>query len=367
MTPKVIIQIVTWNSCKFIKDCLDSIFNQDFKDFSVFIIDNNSNDGTIDFIKENYSVKKIKEEFKKSNQIFILRNNKNSGFSIAHNQGLFFGQSEFVLIINPDIILERDFLKKIIRVAEENPRAGSFTGKLLQIKSGDITWEEKIKTKIIDSTGLKVFRNFRFVDRGQGEEDSGQYDKMFDIFGVSGACAFYRREALEDVKIPIIAKKNSDENQKNNRFEYFDQDFFAYQEDNDLAWRLQLAGWNALFIPDALVYHYRQIGLKEKASLMEIAKAHWSRPAMIEFINFRNHSWLLVKNIFWQNLLASFFYIAFYQFSKKTYLLFFRPKVLYKASFSFFGQVGKMIKKRKLIIKTTKISPKEIKYWLNKK
>ncbi|MFN3301467.1 MAG: glycosyltransferase, partial [Patescibacteria group bacterium] len=106
---KISIQIVTWNSRKFLSECLNSIFNQTYKDFSILIIDNASNDGTIEFIKENYPT------------LNILRNSKNLGFATAHNQGLrLFENSPYVLLINPDVILEKDWLEKILSVIEKD-------------------------------------------------------------------------------------------------------------------------------------------------------------------------------------------------------------------------------------------------------
>ena len=99
------------------------------------------------------------------------------------------------------------------------------------------------KETILDSTGI-VANLWRLApkDRGEGEKDSGQYDQDADIFGASGAAAFFRRSALDAVWW---------------RNEVLDETFFAYYEDVDLAWRLQRAGFNARFVPDAVVVHAR--------------------------------------------------------------------------------------------------------------
>lgn len=350
---KLIIQIVVWNSRKFLKNCLNSIFEQTFKDFLVLLIDNNSTDQTIEFIKESYSPKKIKQNFNKRNKIFVFQNNKNLGFSGAHNQGLNLMNSEYVLIMNPDIILEPDFLANIIKIADKKKQGGSFSGKLLKVKTGDIECEELIKTKIIDSVGLTLFKNYRFADQGQGEEDKGQFNQEREIFGVSGACALYRREALEQSKLPLL----------NNQFEYFDQDFFAYQEDVDLAWRLRLFNWSCFYVPQARAYHFRQVGLREKPGLFEMAKKHRQRSNNIEFFSYRNHLWLLLKNIYWSEFFYCFFWILLYYLGKKIYLFFFKPRILFKATASFLTGALKMIRKRKIIMSKAKIGPKEFRKW----
>ncbi|MDD4995900.1 MAG: glycosyltransferase family 2 protein [Patescibacteria group bacterium] len=377
---KLIIQIVTWNSEKFLKDCLDSIFYQTFKNFSLLIIDNGSTDRTLDIVK-NYSQEKIKEKFGRNNKLFVFYNNKNIGYSRAHNQGFHLQKSEFVLILNPDVILEPDFLNQIIKVASKEKRTGSFGGKLLKIKSGDCECEEKIKTDILDSTGMRLFKNYHFIERGQGEKDQGQYDKQTNVFGITGACVLYRRVALEDVKIfkINIARLRSHQvratagaqfsNQIKNLEgigEYFDEDFFAYQEDVDLAWRLQIAGWLSLYVPKARAYHYRGTGLKERPNLREIIKGHLSRPAQVEFFSYRNHLWLLLKNLQTRNFFSGFFWIFLYQLGKETYLFFTKPKVLFKGGISFFLGCGKMLKKRRMIMKQARVLPKEIKAWIQK-
>lgn len=349
--PKVIIQIVTWNSEKFLKDCLDSIFQQTFKSFSVLIIDNGSTDNSLEIVRNNYSKQKIKEKFNRTNNIFVFQNNKNLGFSRAHNQGFNLCQSEYVLVLNPDVILEPDFLARLVRIANKEKKFGSFGGKLLRIMTGDAECGEKIKTDIIDSAGLNMLKNHHFVDRGQGEKDKGQYDRLTDVFGISGACVLYRRQALEEVKI---------------NDEYFDQDFFAYQEDIDLAWRLQSGGWPALYAPQARAFHYRGAGLKEKAGLFEIAKAHFRRSKMIEFLSYRNHLWLLLKNLHWSDFCRYFLWIFFYQFGKKIYLSFTKPKTLFKATFSCFSKFGKILKKRKMVRQKAKVGAKELRKWIEK-
>lgn len=335
MIKKLSIQIVTLNSKKFLKDCLDSLLAQKYQDFSVLIIDNASNDETPKFVKENYS------EFSK--KIFVLRNVNNIGFSKAHNQGIKISKSEFILVMNPDIILEPEFLQNIVGAIEKDKKLGSVGGKLLKIKSGDPELDEKIKTDIIDSTGLIVLKSRRFLDRGEGEKDKKQYDKSIDVFGISGACVLYRRQALEDVKIPV-----------GNSNEYFDEDFFAYKEDIDLAWRLRLRGWKSVYVPEARAYHFR------------IGASSWHRFSqykIVNYLSFRNHLWVLLKNSYWSNFFLHSWAILPYQLSKKYYLLFTQPFNFIKSGVSFIVKAPKILKKRMYIQKNAKISPKQIRKW----
>jgi len=122
--PKVTIQIVTWNSMKYLPTCLKAIFDQSYKDFQVLVIDNNSMDETVDFIRKNYP------------EVAIFQNKKNMGFAKANNQGIKLLHSPYVLLCNPDIILEPDWLEKIMTNIEsgEYSNIGSFGGKLLKLK-----------------------------------------------------------------------------------------------------------------------------------------------------------------------------------------------------------------------------------------
>ncbi len=188
----VSIHLVTWNSQKFLSDCLSAIFNQTYKDFSVVIVDNASSDGTIEYLEKNYP------------SVYLIRNAKNLGFAEAHNQAITLTSAPYILVINPDVILERDWLEKVVEIMEKDDQIASAGGKTLKIRFGDMEIQEKIKTSIIDSAGFKIYKNRRVVDRGEGGEDEGQYDKSEEVFGLSGSCILYRRLALEDVKLKIV-------------------------------------------------------------------------------------------------------------------------------------------------------------------
>ncbi|MGH9337434.1 MAG: glycosyltransferase family 2 protein, partial [Vicinamibacteria bacterium] len=113
--------------------------------------------------------------------------------------------------------------------------------------------------------------NLRHLDRGSGQEDRGQYDRGEYVFGASGAAALYRRRMLEDVAVDG---------------EYFDEDFFAYREDADLAWRAQLLGWRAVYTPLAVATHARRVVPERRASL----------PKEINMHSVKNRFLLRIKN-----------------------------------------------------------------------
>ncbi|MCX7779141.1 MAG: glycosyltransferase family 2 protein [Patescibacteria group bacterium] len=364
---KVAIQIVTWNSLKFLPDCLKAIKAQTYQNFSILIIDNASQDGTREYLQKNFP------------EINILRNNRNLGFATAHNRGLRLNQGDdYILVINPDIILEKDWLEKILPIIEEDREIGAIGGKLLKIYTSDFELEEKVKTKIIDSTGLKIFKSRRVIDRGEGELDCGQYNKKEEVFGLSGACVLYRRQALEDIKI-IINKKKSNTNPqiskdeylcekfiidgkvKRECGEYFDEDFFSYKEDVDLSWRLRLRGWKIFYYPQAIAYHYRQVYSQGK-KIKEIIKRRKEKSPLVNYLSYRNHLYCLIKNDFFINFLKDLPLIIFYELKKLFYLFFFEQKTL-KGWWEILKNLPKIIKKRKYIMKNKKISSQEIRKW----
>ncbi|MFA5029428.1 MAG: glycosyltransferase family 2 protein [Patescibacteria group bacterium] len=342
--PKVTIQLVTWNSLRYLPECLKSIFDQSYRDFQVLIIDNNSQDATIDWLKLNYP------------QVAIFQNKKNVGFSRANNQGIKLLNSPYVVLCNPDIILSTDWLGKIMASVESDSdkQYGVFGGKLLKLKI--VNWEisELEKTKIIDSCGLRVLKNHRVLELGAGEAEEG-WNKQQEVFGFSGALALYRREALETC---LIKTKS------NPQGEYFDEDFFCYKEDVDLSWRLQLLGWRAWLNPQAVAYHLRSLGGSEKIGFRQIFGNRRRQSTFSRYYSYRNHLLVLLKNEFLINLIKYGPRIFWYEFKKFCYLLLFEWSSL-SAAGEAIRLLPKIFSKRKLIFKKTRVEAGYLRKWFN--
>ena len=174
---KVQINLVTYNGEKYLPFCLESVFKQTFKDFKLLIIDNDSSDESVKFIKEKYP------------QVDLVVNQKNKGFAAAHNQGIAWSRSDYVLLLNQDMVLAEDYLEKIVEFLDNNPKVGAAAGK---IYSWD--FEKNIKTQKIDSLGLKIFKNHKVADINQGKVDDGSWREPEEVFGVSGSAPVYRKE-----------------------------------------------------------------------------------------------------------------------------------------------------------------------------
>ena len=174
------------------------------------------------------------------------------GFAAAHNQGIRLAVGEYYLALNPDVEMTPTFIEELLKAMALDPQVGSVSGKLLRFARVN-------GTHLIDSTGIYMTPSLRHLDRGSGQPDHGQYNRLQYVFGASGAAALYRRRMLEDVSLDG---------------EYFDEDFFAYREDADLAWRAQLMGWKALYTPHAVATHERKVLPERRRSLPEAINMH---------------------------------------------------------------------------------------------
>ena len=225
----VSVTIVTYNSGRFIKRCLESVLEQNYPLKEIIVIDNNSSDGTIDIL----------EPFDGREGCRIVYNEENIGFAAAQNQAIGLSDAEWVLTLNPDVLLLQGFLEALVNAGNLDPRVGTVCGKLLTM---DAHFEKFPAKPKVDSTGIYFTPNLRHLDRGSLEVDNGHYLNYEYVFGATAAAALYRREMIKDISIAG---------------EFFDADFFVYREDADVAWRAQLMGWKCLYAPYAKGYHVR--------------------------------------------------------------------------------------------------------------
>lgn len=284
-SPSVSIIIVNWNHGQYLKDCLDSLLAQDYKEFNISIVDNGSQDGSPQWIVNDYP------------DLSCWKFPNNMGFSKAFNWGVDHTNSEFVLSLNPDVFVRQDFLDEMVRAMSQENRVGIVSPKLLRDDD----------PRIIDSTGLFINRYRRPYDRGQGETDSGQYDASLQVFGACGAAALYRRSMLADVAL---------------EGEYFDEDFFSYYEDADLAWRAQLRGWGARYAPGAVATHVRGWGDTLRKRRASIKKDSGPRLAL------RNRYLMAVKNDALKYFLIDFPMIFIMELPRLFYMAVLSPETL---------------------------------------
>ena len=252
----VSVTIVTYNSGRFIKRCLESVLSQRYRLKEVIVIDNASTDGTIDIL----------EQFEDRCQIHY--NEENAGFAAAQNQAIRLAGGDWVLTLNPDVLLLPNFIQALLDAGQFDSKIGAVCGKLLTMTAHF----EIPERPVVDSTGIYFNPMLRHLDRGSQEVDNGHYLKYEYVFGATAAAALYRRAMIEDVSIDG---------------EFFDSDFFAYREDADVAWRAQLMGWKCLYVPYARGYHVRKALPGNRRAL----------PAVINMHSVKNRFLMRIKNI----------------------------------------------------------------------
>jgi GT2 family glycosyltransferase len=329
---KLLVSLVTYNGIEYIENCLDSLFNQTFKNFEVKVLDNGSTDGTSDYLIKCYP------------QIDLIKEKKNIGFAKGHNKVLNNTSAEYVLILNQDLILNDDYLEKCVVFMDRNPNYSVVSGKLLRLINNT-------KTDIFDSLGLEIRKNWQVLNIGEGIKESEIDEKLNrnrEVFGVVATAAVFRFKDLEKIK-------SRDE-------DYFDEDFFSCKEDIDLAIRMIWAGCKAHILTDALAYHYRGAKLVSK----NVCENRRQKSPFVNYYSYRNHLFFLVKNLNGYLLLRYFPYIFCYELKKLIYLLFFEHKTLASLK-DFFWLLPKMLKKRKLIQQNKVVSSREVVKWIESK
>ena len=249
--PTLAVSLVTHNESRDVERLVPSLFAQTFRDAVLVAVDNASEDGT----------RSVLAAFEKVTPLpmTVVPSRENLGYTGGHNEGIsraLEAGAGWVLVLNADVVLAPDFLETLLgdAVRPENAEFGAFTGKILRADG-----EELRPTTVLDTVGIRMTPNGRHFDVGSSLPDDGRYDRPAEIFGVSGCVALYRAEALADVRISTG---------------FFDDDFFVYREDVDLAWRLRGRGWRARCVPSAVAWHRRRNLPERRREMSPLANLH---------------------------------------------------------------------------------------------
>jgi GT2 family glycosyltransferase len=267
--PKVSIIILNWNGWKDTIECLESLYRINFPNYDVIVVDNASTNESINMIKQwangkidvnskffrykrrnkplnfleyyedelennTYLLKRKRfDKLSSNNKLFILKNKENYGFAkgnnIAIKQILKENCSDYILLLNNDTVVDKDFLTEMVKVAQKDKEIAVVGPKILNYSY----------PKLVDSVSIIIDSRGGGIDEGEGEKDI--FFKNKEVFGVSGCCCLMRTD-----KIAKLYKK----------FKYiFDEDFYLYYEDVDLSWRINYLGYKSLFCHNALVFH----------------------------------------------------------------------------------------------------------------
>ncbi|OPA76073.1 glycosyl transferase [Paenibacillus selenitireducens] len=296
----VSVHIVTYNSANDIIDCLDGVFKQSYPIQQIIVVDNASHD----------NIREVLQPY--NDRVHIIFNTENLGFAPGHNQAMRISQADYFLVLNPDVTLDREYVARLVNSSEQNPKIGSATGRLLL----------KSNPHIIDSTGLVMNRARRAFDRGAGEP-SDLWNGSGEVFGVSGAAALYSRDMVEDISI---------------EGQFYDESFFAYKEDVDVAWRAQNYGWISYYNADAIAYHER--GWKKGSRNQQ--------PLFIRQYSYINRYKMIYKNDSRRNLFRNLIQILPFEIASVGYALLRDPKVL-RSWVSFYRELPALRHKKNII------------------
>lgn len=206
--------IVNWNGAHLLPDCLDSLRRQSFREFEVVMVDNASTDGSLDLLTREYP------------EARLIALSQNLGLSGGTNIGIRATRRPIVITLNNDTEAHPEWLAELVSALERHPEAGSVATKMLLFD----------RRTILHSAGDFFSRDGTPGNRGVWQQDSGQFDMEELVFGACAGAAAYRRAMLDDIGL-------------------FDESFFMYCEDVDLAFRAQIAGYRCVYAPRAVVYH----------------------------------------------------------------------------------------------------------------
>lgn len=249
-SPKIAIVILNWNGRKFLEQFLPSVFQTTWPNYEVIIADNASSDDSLEFLKKNYP------------QARIILLEKNYGFAKGYNEALKKVESDYYVLLNSDVEVTPGWLEPMTSLLENDHSIAACQPKILSYHNKTNFEYAGAAGGWLDKYGYP-FAKGRVFDIC--EEDHGQYDQSEPIFWASGAAMFIRSKVFHEMK-------------------GFDEYFFAHQEEIDLCWRIQLAGYKIYSCPSSVVYHVGGGTLPQGNSKKT-------------YLNFRNNKIMLSKNL----------------------------------------------------------------------
>lgn len=217
--PLISVIIVNWNGEKIIDTCISSLYKQNYKNFEVIVVDNNSTDKSKDVVKKKF--KKVK----------LVDNKQNVGFAEGNNIGIKHAKGKFILLLNTDAIITARLLDRLLESLQKDETLGIVQPKILYQSN------ENHADDTINSVGTFLTNSGFLYYPGYGKSDNNlDYKKEKEIFSAYGACMLIKKEVIEKIGL-------------------FDADYFMYFEETDFCMRAWLSGWRIKYIPHAHIYH----------------------------------------------------------------------------------------------------------------
>lgn len=208
----VSVVIVNYNGAQFLERCLASLAAQTHRAFEIVIVDNASTDDSCALVEKNFP------------QVKLVQSSTNVGFAAGNNLGIRAARGNLIATLNTDTCVEHDYLEKLCAPMADD-RVGTCAPLMLEMEHPDI----------VDAAGIRVDAFGYAWNIGAGQA-ARNFAVAGQVYGACAGAALYRRALLDEIGS-------------------FDDDYFGFYEDADLAWRAHRAGWQTAFVPDARVYH----------------------------------------------------------------------------------------------------------------
>lgn len=261
-SPLFSIVVVNFNGKEYLKNCLDSILNNDYSDYEIIVVDNGSTDKSVDFIKDKFVAE--------LNKITVLDLKENLGPAKARNEGVKISRGNYIGFLDNDTKVERDWISQALKGFESSKKIAALQCKLLFLKEKN---EFDYAGEYLGSLGFLVpVANYREIDKGQ-------YDVASRILAAKSAGMFIRKDVFKQIG-------------------GFDEDYFIFLEETDLGWRCWLAGFEVVFCPTSIVYHHFS------ATKHIVDKKFNNR--LVRFHGVKNYILTLYKNLSLNNLIKIF-------------------------------------------------------------
>lgn len=248
--PRVAVVILNWNGKRFLESYLPSVLDSSYPNLDIIVADNASTDDSVSLLRSVFP------------EVRIIRLLQNYGYAGGYNRALNQVEADYFVLLNSDVTVEKNWIEPVIELMESDEKIAACQPKIRSMNDRSVFEYAGAAGGWIDKYGYPFCRG-RVLD--VCEIDTGQYNDAAEVFWASGACLFIRS---------CIFRESGG----------FDASFFAHQEEIDLCWRLQNAGYKIFVQPESIVYHLGggslEMGNKRKV-----------------FLNFRNNLFMLYKNL----------------------------------------------------------------------
>lgn len=267
---KAVVSVIipNWNGKHLLDDCLKSLKKQSYKEFEVIVVDNGSGDGSINYLN------------KKIPWVKVISLDRNYGFAKAINKGVLSAEGNYLAFLNNDAAVDKNWLYELVKSIERHNDAISINSKILNFKD----------TKKIDGLGIEINEVGQAKSIGWNQKDEGQFSKEMEIFGATGGASIFRKDLFI-------------------RAGLFDENYFMYSEEVDLAFRAQFLGFKSFYCPRAIVYHKHKASSSKKPQHLE----YWQFKNMTQTIIKDMPLSLLLKNWRWLKIILVHFNTILYQ------------------------------------------------------